>query len=532
MITSLNAGCAESYLVHRSECYEEVEAYAVAREKQATFEVQDADVRAAVAERLFDDGCKELRSLDAYIGRTTKIDSSLVAVHNETRAVLLESSFGYAVVFGRKHDAQSALSELLLATHQLDWRLGERCLALSRLCGDLQEACREFYANYEDVGGTAVKLTAKAKSALTKAEKQVNEKRGKFRACRPSNTRDDLWFAENELRVASRRCSQLQASYNARVSETTSLMKRLEDWRDSGLEKIVEALTVAMTSYRDDLCRVGERLVCVARGSACLNDCDEDTRVGKRIKKARDKLPTFDESRDDFLQRQSALDSTAKSKGALVFPSMDVDEQLSRARHLAKVDAPPRDTSFIEDDDSPSRQSLDEACGPIPSCPPSRLVAKKGALEYERNVMGASYATLGFTPVFLVLTFDGFLSAYPGRTEGAVEHETPAFRCDLSLAQILDDDDETPTITISTKPKSNFAALVVGDRHIKLKCRDAAEKFSWTQALNDPLATFSNSIENNTNETSSPRDRQAEAIRPTTPRPVSRSDDDTTTTFV
>jgi len=545
MITSANAGAASAYASHRVRCFEEVEAYAEARERQASLEIGDSDARFERAEAIFDDGCAELASLEASIGKTTKIDGSLVAAHNETRNVLMESSMGYAVVFGTRFRSRlTPLSELLLATHQLDWRLGERCLALSRICIELQEACRDASENYKEVGGSAIKVSKTARLELRRAETCVKEKRGKFLACRPTagNQREDLWFAENELRVASRRCSQLQSGFGVKVSECANVLRTLEQWRERAVSKLVEALATATTSYRDDLCRVGERLVAVARASACLNESGDDS-VGRRLAAARQKLPTFDESRDDFRERQAKLDATAKSKGALVFPSMDVDNFVERARAISKVNDLPTEFPFPEakkapqddDDDkeappssgtddeeststaedgastttttttttttpttpttpppptlSPGRRSLvDAACGAIPFMPQSKLVAKKGSLEYERQIIGA--ATLGWSAVFVILTFDGFLSAYPGRTEGAVEHESPAFRCDLSVAAVLQDDDEGPVITIATKPKSNLAAFVVGDRHFKLRCRDAAEKFAWTKALNDPLSTF------------------------------------------
>ena len=210
MITSANAGRAGAYGSHRLKCYDEVERYSETREKQAMLEVGDSDARFRAVEKLFTDGCGEFRSLEKYLDKTTKVDGSLVAAHNETRNVLMESSFGYAVVFGSRFKQQlSPLSELLLATHQLDWRLGERCLALSRISEDLRDACREAYSNYTDVGGTSIKATTSLRSKLAKAETDVHDKRAKFKLCRPASTsgkkRDDLWFAENELRVASRR---------------------------------------------------------------------------------------------------------------------------------------------------------------------------------------------------------------------------------------------------------------------------------------------------------------------------------------
>ena len=298
------------------------------------------------------------------------------------------------------------------------------------------------------------------------------------------------------------------------MTECTSIVQRLEVWRNDAVSKLVEALATATTCYRDDLCRVGERLIAVARGSKCLNDSDDDE-VGRRLQEARSKLPTFEESRDDFRERQAKLDSTARSKGALVFPAMDVEKFAENARSVAKVNDLPKMPT-----EQHSRDAVDVACGAIPTMPPSKLVAKKGVLEYERNVMGA--ATLGWSYVFVIVTFDGFLSAYPGRTEGAVEHEAPAFRCDLTLAQVLDEDDEGPVITIATKPKSNLAAFVVGDRHFRLRCRNAAEKFAWFKCLNDPLATYDD--DEISNEGSPPET----PVAPSTPS----SSSDLPTTFV
>ena len=88
---------------------------------------------------------------------------------------------------------------------------------------------------------------------------------------------------------------------------------------------------------------------------------------------------------------------------------------------------------------------------------------------------------------YVVVTFDGFAHAFPGRTEGAAEHEAPLFEIALAHASVIDDE-EGPDIRITTR-RSAMAAFL-GTKTWKLRCRDAAEKYAWLRALEDPLALY------------------------------------------
>ena len=70
--------------------------------------------------------------------------------------------------------------------------------------------------------------------------------------------------------------------------------------------------------------------------------------------------------------------------------------------------------------------------------PRARLVARKGVLEYEKSVAGAA---LGWAKAYVVVTYDGFVHAFPGRTEGAAEHEQPLFEVALAHASVIDDEE-------------------------------------------------------------------------------------------
>jgi len=117
--------------------------------------------------------------------------------------------------------------------------------------------------------------------------------------------------------------------------------------------------------------------------------------------------------------------------------------------------------------------------------PRTALVAKKGALEHEGRLGPKS---LGWSTVYVVVTYDGFVHAFPGRTEGAVELEAAAFSVDLAAATVVDEE-ESPVITLSTK-RHALVAYVAGHKEYKLRCKDAAEKFAWLKALDDPLALY------------------------------------------
>ena len=83
----------------------------------------------------FANGRRELRAVVDFVLRNTKLAPGLEQVHADTRALLLENAFGYAVVFGRRGGVAAGLGplgDLLLATHQLDWRLGERAISYAR----------------------------------------------------------------------------------------------------------------------------------------------------------------------------------------------------------------------------------------------------------------------------------------------------------------------------------------------------------------------------------------------------------------
>ena len=137
-ITQANASKASGYGAYRAACFDLIEGYDGARKDQASVEVGDAAARLERDGDTFLQGCRELQALLQFVARNTYIDGSLIGVHNETRALLLEGSVGYAVVFGKRTGRDlGPLGDLLLATHQLDWRLGERALAFSRLGDDL-----------------------------------------------------------------------------------------------------------------------------------------------------------------------------------------------------------------------------------------------------------------------------------------------------------------------------------------------------------------------------------------------------------
>mmetsp|Transcript_7188 Transcript_7188/g.10708 ORF Transcript_7188/g.10708 Transcript_7188/m.10708 type:complete len:537 (-) Transcript_7188:308-1918(-) len=514
-VTSANARQAEAFSKAKLTNYNEIEKFAEAREEQAELEIGDADARLASAQNKYEIGVRELKAFVSYVHRTTRLDSALLGVHNETRALLMESGFGASVVFGTRRSGWSPLGELLLATHQLDWRLGERCVGLHRLCSDLVTAAEETADKHAKIGGGALKSAKNVREKLRKATNDVKNKHAAFRASRPSPSakRVDLWFAENDLRIACRACSQQQSLYLLQARDTINTLDTLHIWREAALSHLVQLFVKSISIYRDDLRRVGERLISVADSSACLNRSENDA-IGTRINEARAQLPEYSETRDDFLARQAALDATAKSKGALLFPQMPSEETTNASRHILVYPPPSNEGHHQGSEESPAaiRSLADAACGTIPTMPSTNLVARKGVLEFERNVaLGA--ASLGWTHVFLILSFDGFLSAFPGRTEGSSQTDSPIFRIDLANSTVLDDDEEGPLITIVTRAKSSITAYVVGDRHIHLRAKDAADKFGWLRSLADPLIDFS--LEQN----ESPSLEQASETASTPPSP-------------
>ena len=149
-ITQANASKASGYGAYRAACFDLIEGYDGARKDQASVEVGDAAARLERDGDTFLQGCRELQALLQFVARNTYIDGSLIGVHNETRALLLEGSVGYAVVFGKRTGRDlGPLGDLLLATHQLDWRLGERAISYSRLAEQLVEGPRGARAAHD-----------------------------------------------------------------------------------------------------------------------------------------------------------------------------------------------------------------------------------------------------------------------------------------------------------------------------------------------------------------------------------------------
>ena len=149
----------------------------------------DARARLDRDVRLFDDGRRALKMLIAFVQRNTQLEGSLIGVHNETRALLMESSFGYAVVFGKRGPSLGPLGELLLATHQLDWRLGERAIAYSRLSESLVEAplgVRAALDAYVEHGSKATGAALKSRDDLAKRCATLGAKRKSYLECKPA----------------------------------------------------------------------------------------------------------------------------------------------------------------------------------------------------------------------------------------------------------------------------------------------------------------------------------------------------------
>ena len=549
-ITSANSRHAGAYQSYRAECFDLIEGYEEKRRAQAEVEVGDASARLERDGETFLAGCRELQALLQFFSRNTYVDGSLVQVHNETRALLLEGSVGYAVVFGKRTGRDlGPLGDLLLATHQLDWRLGERALAFSRLGDDLVEArsgAREVKETYVKCGEKALGAARASREELKRRNAVVEAKQKAYVKCKPARggglswtaaassklggggggggggARGDLWLAENELRVACQRAAQQQSHFSSVVAECEASVAALETWRDDQSHRLVDRFVRVMAVFRDDLARVGERLVKCGREAEFLRYTDFQAHVVKpRVDASKDLLETANETRDAQRERQAGIDATAKSKGALVFPPFPDDADFEDARDLVHWPTPdkilpppedrpapsggagaaaggdPRDDDAETAGDAAPRVSATAAAAEtrrdlastgvlpaIPTMPRTSLVAKKGVLEYEKSVVGAK---LGWSNVYVVVTYDGFVHAFPGRTEGAVEMEDASFAVDLASA-VVNDEEEGPGITISTRRSSMVAML--GNKEYHLRTKNAADKYDWLRAFSDPLALW------------------------------------------
>lgn len=501
-LTQSNAAVAPAYAAHRAECFDVIEAFEKARRVQAEVEVGDASARFERDSCTFTNGCRELRALIAFVQRNTRLHGGLVQVHNETRSLLLEGSYGYAVVFGKRagHDL-GPLGDLLLATHQLDWRLGERAIAYSQLADDLVEAkhgAEAAFRSYADCGERAVHAARDSRDALRKKHAAVEARQKAYAARKPARgrgttARGDLWLAENELRVACREAAQQQAHFVSQVAECETAVAALETWRDAQMDRFLDRFARINAVFRDDLARVGERLVKCGREAEFFKYTDHQSHCVKpKLDAARQMLDTAAETRAAQRERQAKIDATAKSKGALVFPPFPTDADFEDATALAHWPTP---DAISPPSDGPQKSATaasaaaradpDSGFPAIPTMPRTALVAKKGALEHEGRLGPKS---LGWSTVYVIVTYDGFVHAFPGRTEGAVELEAASFSVDLAAASVVDEE-ESPVITLSTK-RHALVAYVAGHKEYKLRCKDAAEKFAWLRAFDDPLALY------------------------------------------
>lgn len=450
---------ASAWLALRMSCFNALAEFEASRATSTSGEMDDLESRYRRDKSTLDKGRRELEAMIDFVLTNTRLDSALISAHNETRALLLESSIGTSIVFGtRFRHSRSPLADMLIATHQLDWRLGERAIAYSRLSEDVVVSqLKETLDEYSKRGKEALGAVEKCRYALAKANATLTASNTALAGCRSQSVRNDLWQHENTYRVAVRDRSQRQQSLGSKVAECEAIFERLESWRQERLRVAREAFGTLSQTYRDDMCRVGERLVKCGRSDFCKYDTPDLPR-----------LPLIDETREQFTERQAKIDSGAKSKGALVFPPF-VDSV-----------AP---TPFSGDDDASSAAAQITFPSTEAEPPRASLVAKKGVLEFEQLL-------LGWVHVFCVLTFDGFFHGFPGRTEGAVEHEKALFTADLATSSVSDDE-EGPDIYIYSH-SSNFLAKFKKDI-IKLRSRDAADKFAWLQALADPLVLFDES---------------------------------------
>jgi len=71
----------------------------------------------------------------------------------------------------------------------------------------------------------------------------------------------DLWLLENELRVACRLSAQAQARFHGLVADADAELPSLVAWKDAGLDHFAGQFARANQTFRDDLCRVGSRLL-------------------------------------------------------------------------------------------------------------------------------------------------------------------------------------------------------------------------------------------------------------------------------
>ena len=546
-ITQANASKASGYGAYRAACFDLIEGYDGARKDQASVEVGDAAARLERDGDTFLQGCRELQALLQFVARNTYIDGSLIGVHNETRALLLEGSVGYAVVFGKRTGRDlGPLGDLLLATHQLDWRLGERAIAFSKLGDDLVEArsgVREVRETYVRCGEKALGAARGSREELKRRNAVVDAKQKAYVRCKPARggglsgssgagARGDLWRAETELRIACQRAAQQQSHFSSVVAECEASVAALESWRDVQTDRLVDRFARVTQIFRDDLARVGERLVKCGREAEFVRYTDfQQHVVAPRLDAAKALLDTADETREAQRARQAGVDATAKSKGALVFPPYPDDAQWESDRDLVHWPTPDRilppapppaaDAPRSDDDGAPPPPSATAAAAAtrsdlassgalpaIPTMPRTSLVAKKGVLEYEKSVVGAK---LGWSAVYVVVTYDGFVHAFPGRTEGAVEHEDPTFALDLASA-VVSDEEEGPGISLSTRRSSMVAML--GNKEYKLRCKNAADKYAWLAAFNDPLALWAPPDD----AADAPPARDVAPIAPATPR--------------
>lgn len=448
------------WLAHRSRCFDGLFAFEKERASHCESEVGDLEARLSRDQNLFKEGSESLENFLAFIHSNTKLESALIGAHQETRAVLLESNIGYSIVFGKRFGKRSPLGEMLLATHQLDWRLGERAIAFSRLSENVHGALRETLDEYRQKGRAAIGAAEKCKKELEKAEEGVIRARNDLVEARMS--RSDMWQRENTYRIVVRDRSQTQQRLGNRIAECESAIKSLEVFRSDRLREARRIFGQMAQLYRDDMCRVGERLVKCGRSDFFKYPDDVE------------RLEVASETREEFEERQAKIDATARNRGALVFPQFSDTMTPFRQRQ--------------EDGNDKNKDEEDLVVAfqfKTPQPPRSSLVAKKGVLEYEKM--------LGDVFVFCVLTFDGFLHGFPGRTEGAVEHESCLFSLDLSASQVTEEE-EGPVIMIHTH--SSTFSLSKKVTH-KLKCKDAAEKYNWLKALGDPLSLFDDDDDSN-----------------------------------
>ena len=139
----------------------------------------------------------------------------------------------------------------------------------SRLAERLVEGprgARSALDAYVACGDAALGASRKSRDELKKRNAAVEAARKAYVERKPNRGQHrggggDLWQAENALRVACRRAAQQQSHFSSQVAESEACVLALERWRARSMEAHVERFAKICQVFRDDLARVGERLV-------------------------------------------------------------------------------------------------------------------------------------------------------------------------------------------------------------------------------------------------------------------------------